>query len=105
MPGESPPIPVEQMQALGLALVAMAESLREGSVMPEGLAPADAARFLGISRTKLHEMNTRGLVPEPVDVGGCPRFSRSELRAWLLAGTPTRSRWMQMREVALRRVA
>jgi predicted DNA-binding transcriptional regulator AlpA len=70
------------------------------------LDPAEAANFLGISVSKLHELNSRGLVPEPARIGDSdrlPRWTRAELQAWLLAGAPARGRWQAMRESALRR--
>ncbi len=69
----------------------------------EGLDATAAARFLGISRSKIHDMNTHGLLPAPAEFGDrCPRWSRSELRAWLLAGAPSRARWAGIRAAAMR---
>jgi predicted DNA-binding transcriptional regulator AlpA len=70
----------------------------------EGLAPADAAVLLGISTSKLHDLNARGLIPAPADLGDrLPRWSRTELRTWLLSGAPSRARWNLMRDTAMRR--
>jgi len=70
----------------------------------EGLAPADAAALLGISTSKLHELNARGLMPAPSELGDrCPRWSRTELKTWLLAGAPGRARWNLMRDTTMRR--
>jgi predicted DNA-binding transcriptional regulator AlpA len=65
-------------------------------IIPEGLDGGDAATFLGISTSKLYELDSRGLCPEPVTLGDgtrCRRWVRSELLAWLKAGAPSRSRW------------
>ena len=72
----------------------------------EALDPASAARFIGISVSKLHELNGRGLIPAPVNVGDSdrlPRWMRCELFAWLRAGAPSRARWSLLRDAALRR--
>jgi predicted DNA-binding transcriptional regulator AlpA len=72
----------------------------------EGLDPGAAAAFIGVSISKLHDLNTRGLMPSPAELGDggrCPRWSRSELRAWLLAGAPSRIRWQAMRDQVMRR--
>jgi predicted DNA-binding transcriptional regulator AlpA len=71
---------------------------------PEGLDPSAAARFIGVSVAKVHQMNRDGLMPAPAELGDrCPRWARSELKAWLLAGSPSRVRWIHQRDIALRR--
>jgi predicted DNA-binding transcriptional regulator AlpA len=72
----------------------------------EALDPASAARFIGISTSKLHELNGRGLIPAPVNIGDSdrlPRWMRSELFSWLRAGAPSRSRWSLLRDASLRK--
>lgn len=73
----------------------------------EGLSPPDAAAYLGVSTAKLHDLDARGLLPSPAQLGDgrCPRWSRSELRAWLIAGAPPRLKWRVMRDAALRKTA
>lgn len=75
-------------------------------VIPEGLAAADAAAFIGVSVSKFRAMDNAGHVPAPAMLGdgNCPRWSRSELVAWLRAGAPSRPRWILQRDTALRRV-
>src|SRR4051794_18749732 len=69
-----------------------------GGAPPEGLNPAEAAAFVGVSVSKWHAMNAAGYCPAPVELGDrCPRWLRGELRAWLYAGAPTRVTWSQMR--------
>ena len=72
----------------------------------EGLSPAAAAKFLGISVSALHDLNSRGWVPEPANLGDgrLPRYSKSVLRAWLASGAPHRSRWASMQSAVVRRV-
>jgi predicted DNA-binding transcriptional regulator AlpA len=74
----------------------------------EALDPAGAARLCGVCVSKWHDLNSRGLCPSPARVGDSdrlPRWPRAELRAWLLAGAPSRQRWNSMRDAALRRIA
>lgn len=98
----TPEPPADQLafaQAIGRAV---AEAL--GTADVEGLSNAAAARFVGMSVSLWNSLNNRGLVPAPAELSErCPRWSRTELKAWLLAGAPARSRWNQMREVVLRR--
>ena len=65
----------------------------------EGLDAAAAAALVGISRSKWHDLDARGLCPAAVQigVGRCPRWLRSELIGWLRAGAPARSRWLVIR--------
>jgi hypothetical protein len=71
----------------------------------EGLDAAAAAAYLGISVSKLHQLNAAGHVPAPAYLGDgrCPRWSRGELTAFLRVGAPARARWLSMKEVAMRR--
>ena len=86
-------------------LARLVAALDAGHVEPEGLDPSAAARYLGISVSKIHAMNAAGAMPKPAELGDrCPRWARSELRAWLLAGSPSRLRWQAMRDAAIRRV-
>jgi predicted DNA-binding transcriptional regulator AlpA len=56
-----------------------------------------AARLLGISQSHLFAMKRAGkLGPTPVRLGRCCRYRVQELRAWLDAGCPARSRWAAM---------
>lgn len=97
-----PDLPLEIAAAVS-ALLAEVESLRAPA--PEGLSPQAAATLIGVSPAKLHDMNARGLMPAPVELGTgrCPRYLRSELFAWLRAGAPPRAKWHGMRDAALRR--
>jgi hypothetical protein len=51
-------------------------------IKPAAFDAKDAAKYLGIGRTKLHEMRVAGLIV-PVDVEGCPRYLRKHLDKYL----------------------
>ena len=71
----------------------------------EGLDAGSAAALCGVSRSKWHELVSRGLAPEPAQLGDlrCPRWPRAEVAAWLRAGAPSRSKWNEQRMLAMRR--
>ncbi len=60
------------------------------------------SRLLGISRSKLYSMHSAGQLPLPVSIGGCVRWDRLELVAWLAARNPktgllpNREQWVEM---------
>jgi predicted DNA-binding transcriptional regulator AlpA len=60
----------------------------------------EAARLLGIGRSKFYEMNCTGqLGPAPVCLGSqCKRWSRDDLRTWVQVGCPSRERWLKLKE-------
>lgn len=86
-------------------IVALLREIRDMMATPmEGIGPNDAAKFCGVSVSAWRAMNARGLCPAPAELSErCPRWTRIELRAWLLAGSPPRARWQTMRDGALRR--
>lgn len=90
--------------ALAAALERLLDAAREGQ--PEGLDAKGAARFLGISVSKLRELDHRGLMPAAAMLGDglCKRWPRRVLAAWLVAGAPSRARWELMKDQVLRRV-
>jgi excisionase family DNA binding protein len=53
----------------------------------------EAAKLLGISKRHFASLNSQGRVPRPINLGRSVRWSVEELRAWLAAGAPERSRW------------
>jgi excisionase family DNA binding protein len=77
---------------------------RQTLVEPLLLNAVEAARLLGVSRSKLYTMHSAGLLPLPVALGGCVRWDRDELRAWLSARNPktgllpTRQQWIEILE-------
>ena len=60
------------------------------------LPAAEVAKLLGISERHLWALNSSGRLPRPVRLGRAVRWNLSELRAWLDAGCPERSRWEAM---------
>jgi len=62
------------------------------------LPAAEVAKLLGISERHLWSLNSSGRLPQPVRLGRAVRWRTDELRAWLAAGAPERSRWETMRE-------
>ena len=106
-PSQSEASVPEPIALLASVLARLSASAPARGVEPEGLGPNDAAAYLGVSVSKLHDLNSRGFVPAPIEIGDggrCGRWSRSELKAWLLAGAPGRVRWAMMRDAALKRV-
>jgi predicted DNA-binding transcriptional regulator AlpA len=60
------------------------------TIQPLLVDAVEAARLLGISRSKLYAMHSAGLLPLPVKLGKKTLWSVSELRSWITAGTPRR---------------
>jgi excisionase family DNA binding protein len=48
------------------------------------------ARLLSLSRATVWRLRDAGKLPEPVRIGGCVRWRRSDLDAWISAGCPAR---------------
>lgn len=59
---------------------------------------ADVARKLNVSRRHVSALNASGRLPRPVKLGRRTVWVADELRAWLAAGAPERSRWEAMRK-------
>ena len=62
------------------------------------LPAAEVAERLGISERHLWALNSSGRLPRPVRFGRAVRWPVEELRDWLAAGAPERSRWEAMRK-------
>lgn len=61
---------------------------------PALLIDADeAAELLGVARATLYRLDAKGRIPRAVHLGRLRRWSRAELRRWVDAGCPSRSRW------------
>lgn len=62
----------------------------------EALSADQAARMLGMSRSKFYDLDARGLVPARLHVGDLKdgRWMRRELVDWLAAGCPPRATWV-----------
>ena len=57
------------------------------------LPAVEVAKLLGISERHLWALNSSGRLPRPVRLGRACRWNLAELRAWLDASCPERSRW------------
>jgi len=66
------------------------------------LTADEVANLLGISTRHLWSLNSSGRLPRPVRFGRAVRWPIDELRAWLAAGAPERSRWETIREAGER---
>ena len=87
------------------AITALVEQLRTGQA--ELLNRQAAAAYLGVGLTTFDGLNDRGLIPSPVHLGDSdrlPRWSRTEMRSWTIAGCPTRLKWQSMRASSLSNV-
>ena len=75
-------------------------SITTHSREPERLAlpAAEVAKLLGISQRHLWALNSSGRLPRPLRFGRAVRWPVEELRAWLAAGAPQRSRWEALRK-------
>ena len=61
----------------------------------------DLSLCLKVSTRQIHRMNRSALIPAPLLLGGCTRWSVIEVAAWLRAGSPPRNEWELLREAAL----
>ena len=62
------------------------------------LPAAEVAKLLGISQRHLWSLNSSGRLPNPLRLGRSARWFLPELRAWLAAGAPERSKWEAMKD-------
>ncbi len=76
--------------------VAGTEKPTDRSRIPEGvelLNVAQIAHLLGWGKSVVRQRDKKGLLPKPVRIGGSLQWSRKELRDWMDAGCPPRSKW------------
>jgi len=97
---------IEQPPDLATVLARLAVAVEAiNTAAPEALGPAEAAVYCGVALSKWRDMNARALCPAPIELGDrCPRWPRRLLLAWLLAGAPSRVRWLAIQDQALRKV-
>lgn len=69
-------------------MIATATQLEPLAVDADG-----AGRLVGVSGRTWRRMNAGGLVPRPVRLAGSVRWRVDELRRWVDAGAPSRSKW------------
>ena len=68
------------------------------SVSPLVVSAKEAAKMLSVSERHFWAQNSRGRIPRPVRIGRSVRWRVDELKAWVAAGMPERSRWEAMRD-------
>lgn len=51
------------------------------------------ASLLGVSTRHVRRLVDAGKCPQPVRLGGCVRWSRAAVDAWIAAGCPTCRKW------------
>ena len=65
--------------------------------LPLTLNATLAAVYLGVSRSRIYELDASGHLPSPVDWEPKKRWARYELKRWAKAGFPPRHEWEQMK--------
>lgn len=61
------------------------------------LRDTDLARLLGCSVRHVATLDTRGLIPSPVHLGRCKRWSRPIIEQWAAVGCPPRDKFEEPR--------
>ena len=61
------------------------------------LTDHDLAGLLGVSRSHVWSMNSRGKLPAPIRLGRSVRWARAEVEDWLAADAPPRDEWERVR--------
>lgn len=60
---------------------------------------SDAAKLLGIGKSKFYGMLSSGQIgPSPVLLGGKKMFAPDELRFWACSGCPNRENWQVIKD-------
>jgi len=52
------------------------------------------AAMLGVSERQINRLDSGGKIPASIALGRCKRWSVEEIRSWIAAGAPARSRWI-----------
>lgn len=62
------------------------------------LPAAEAAKLLGIGKTKFYALHASGRLPLPIRLGSkCARWSKLELEEWISCKCPPRHEWESRR--------
>ncbi len=61
------------------------------------LRDMDLAQLLGCSVRHIATLDTHGLIPSPVHLGRCKRWSRPIIEAWAQVGCPPRDKFVESR--------
>jgi predicted DNA-binding transcriptional regulator AlpA len=64
---------------------------------PRMLKAADAAEYIGLSRSSILKADKDGQVPRPLRIRAAVRWDKEELSRWLDAGAPIREEWERMK--------
>jgi len=86
-------------EAVRVATPDVTKAYPNGAIEPEPLAidAAEVGKLFGVSERHVWAMNSRGRLPRPIRLGRAVRWRVAELRDWLAAGCPERSRWEAIR--------
>lgn len=76
----------------------MSTKLHDNELERWGLDAVDVSRLLNVSKRHVAALNASGRLPRPVKLGRRTVWVADELRAWLAAGAPERSRWETIRQ-------
>jgi len=60
---------------------------------PLTMTADELAAALRVDRATVFRWDAAGRLPQGLKIGGCKRWRRDEIVAWLRAGCPVRSRW------------
>ena len=53
----------------------------------------ELAALFGVDKCTIWTWHSGGKIPMPVKIGGTTRWQIAEVKAWLAAGAPGRTRW------------
>jgi predicted DNA-binding transcriptional regulator AlpA len=71
---------------------------RRPRIVPLGMDAAQAAAYCGIGRSLFLQMHSSGqLGPMPRSIGSRKVWLRTELKAWMKIGCPSRADWQSKR--------
>ena len=64
-----------------------------GAIAPLLVDRDGLAALLDISERQVYRLDSAGKLPKPISLGRCKRWDVQEVREWIAAGAPPRSRW------------
>jgi predicted DNA-binding transcriptional regulator AlpA len=103
----APLMPREQLATIAAVVAqALASASKQTDSDPALLSPEETAKYLGIGKSSLHDLDSRGFLPEPRrlgDGGRLIRWSVEELRDWIRHNCPPRSRWAALKQTGPRK--
>jgi len=80
-------------EAPGTSKNAERVAANSGEFQPIVVRAPEAALLLNVSLRTVQKMHSTGAMPRALRLGRCCVWSVEELRAWIRAGCPSRSRW------------